>query len=177
MDTEVVCPDCGKIIAPEGAIENSRRCRCAENDFLPSASGTDLDAVDAPNSAAAAAPAVEKKCFVCGKDLAGRKRLKDHLGRYWCRECAKADERVKRREEELRCADCSRVFPAHKLQYFQVHRVCQTCYREREKSLEKKLLKTGIEKVQKKAEWTKIKIMAAIAVGLLIVATIAKLMW
>src|SRR4051812_5822978 len=178
MDTEVVCPDCGKIIAPEGAVENSRRCRCAENDFAPSASGTSLDPVaGASPDAPPPAPAVEKKCFVCGKDLAGRKRLKDHLGRYWCRECAKADERAKRHEEDLRCPDCGRVFPADKLVYFQVTRVCKTCYREREKQLERKLLKSGINKVQKKQEWTSIKVMAAIALGLLILATIAKMIW
>lgn len=183
MDTEVVCPDCGKIIAPEGAIENNRRCRCAENDFAPSASGTSLDpvsaaeAADAAVAAAASAPAVEKKCFVCGKDLSGRKRLKDHLGRYWCRECARADARAKKREEDLRCPDCGRVFPADRLVYFQVTRVCKSCYREREKALERKLAKSGIEKGQKRAEWTKIKVMALIAVGLLVLATVAKLIW
>src|SRR3954453_16743985 len=104
MDTEVVCPDCGKIIAPEGAVEDSRRCRCVEEDFPPPARRAALDpaaAADAAGEEGANAPDVQKKCFVCGKDLAGRKRLKDHLGRYWCRECARADRRAKRREEDL----------------------------------------------------------------------------
>ena len=39
-----------------------------------------------------------------------------------------------------RCPDCGRVFPANKLVYFQVTRVCRSCYREREKELERKLL-------------------------------------
>ena len=43
--------------------------------------------------------------------------------------------------------------------------------------LERKLLKSGINKVQKKQEWTSIKVMAAIAVGLLILATIARMIW
>ena len=31
METEVTCPDCGKLIAPPGAVDNMLRCRCAEN--------------------------------------------------------------------------------------------------------------------------------------------------
>jgi ribosomal protein S27E len=174
--TEVICPDCGKVIAPEGAVENSRRCRCAELELSPSGSAGTLEPVSDAAGASSAAP-VEKKCFVCGRDLAGRKRLKDHLGRYWCRECARADERAKRHEEDLRCPDCGRVFPVARLVYFQATRVCKTCFREREKELERKLLKSGIEKVHKKQEWLSIKVLAAIVVGLLLLAMIAKAMW
>ena len=49
-------------------------------------------------------------------------KLKDKLGRYWCKDCADADARAKKREEELRCPDCGRVFPDHKLVYFQTDR-------------------------------------------------------
>ena len=31
-----------------------------------------------------------KHCCVCGVDVAGRKRYKDHDGRYWCEECKAA---------------------------------------------------------------------------------------
>ncbi|HVS73150.1 MAG TPA: rhomboid family intramembrane serine protease [Phycisphaerae bacterium] len=33
---------------------------------------------------------VEKRCRVCGKDVAGVKRVKDSAGRYYCEPCAKA---------------------------------------------------------------------------------------
>ena len=28
-----------------------------------------------------------KPCYVCGRDTQGRKRMKDHQGRYFCYEC------------------------------------------------------------------------------------------
>lgn len=205
METQVHCPDCGKVIAPPGEIDEVLRCRCAEdrrpkiaterlstrpNISVPideiarsleanSSGGDDDDKSDTDtldSESAAALTSTEKKCYVCGKDLAGRVRLKDHLGRYWCKECAAADERAKRREDELRCADCSRVFPAHKLQYFQTHRVCSTCYKAREKVLEKKIVKATAEKLHKHHEWKTLKWMAIIAAGLILVATVFQLM-
>ena len=203
METHVTCPDCGKVIAPPGEIDNVLRCRCAENrvsklnperissrpnisvpvdeiarslaepEFSDSDDKSDTDTLDAESNAALTS--TEKKCYVCGADLAGRVSLKDHLGRYWCKECAAADARAKRREDELRCADCSRVFPAHKLQYFQTHRVCSTCYKAREKVLEKKIVKASAEKLHKSHEWSKLKWMAIIAVGLIVIATIFQL--
>ena len=126
MEAELVtCPDCGKVIAPPGAVESVLRCRCAENrgpklspdtvssrpkisvpvdeiarsleaaESESSASGSDKDDTDTLDAESAAAlTSTEKKCYVCGANLAGRVRLKDHLGRYWCKECAAADERA-----------------------------------------------------------------------------------
>jgi len=195
METEVTCPDCGKLIAPEGAVDDVLRCRCADNRVPkssldrvptrprisvpipdPAPAASDKDDTDTLDAGAAALTSTEKKCYVCGADLAGRVRLKDHLGRYWCKQCAAADERAKRREEELRCADCSRVFPAHKLQYFQTDRVCSTCYKAREKELEKKIVKATAEKKHKEHEWVQLKWMAIIAVGLILIATIFQLL-
>jgi hypothetical protein len=197
METEVHCPDCGKVIAPPGAVDNVLRCRCAEKrtpktspDRVPTRpqisipmpepdpeppSKGDTDTLGDDAAAAAALTSTEKKCYVCGANLAGRVRLKDHLGRYWCKECAAADARAKRREDELRCADCSRVFPPHKLQYFQTDRVCSTCFKKREKELERKIVKANVEKVHKSHEWGQLKWMAIIAVGLIVIATIIQL--
>lgn len=193
METDVVCPDCGKVIAPPGAVQDAVRCRCAEAakpktsvDSVPTrprisvavpdvapppppptSQGTeDLDSPDA------IAISKEKTCYVCSKDLSGRTRLKDHLGRYWCKECAKADARAKKREDELRCADCSRVFPANKLQYFQTARVCATCFKEREKALEKKITKATAQKLHESHEFGRLKWMAIVAVGLIVIAAV-----
>ena len=167
--TEITCPDCGKVIAPPGEVAESRRCLCAEEKerskqrIVHSAvTGEPLTPMDPASKPA-------KSCYVCGKDLVGKKRLKDHLGRYWCAECAAADERAKKRENELRCPDCGRVFPDHKLVYFQTDRVCQTCYKAREKALERKVDKYGAEKLHKGEEFNKLKWMAiiiAVLVGL-----------
>ena len=163
--TEITCPDCGKVIAPAGQVEERRRCLCAEERergrAVPSAvSGAPLQ----PQMETATQ---SKTCYVCGKDLTGRKRLKDHRGRYWCAECAAADDRLKQRENELRCPDCGRVFPDHKLMYFQADRVCHSCFKEREKRLERKIAKATGNKVQKAAEINKLMWMAIIVAALL----------
>ena len=192
METDVVCPDCGKVIAPAGTVENSLRCRCSESRGsrisadqvsikpkisvpipIESPAKDDTDTLPAENDSPVTR---EKKCYVCGKELAGRTRLKDHLGRYWCKECAAADERAKKRQEELRCPDCGRVFPDHKLVYFQVTRVCKSCYKEREKKLEKKITKAAAEKIHEKVEWSGIKRMAIIAGVLILLGTIGYFM-
>jgi hypothetical protein len=197
MEGEITCPDCGKTIAPKGAIDEVLRCRCAEA-MTPKTSvasvptrprisvpvparadtgGAGDDGTDDANGSGDDLPvSTEKKCYVCGADLAGRVRLKDKLGRYWCKECSAADARAKKREDELRCADCSRVFPANKLKYFQTDRVCATCYKEREQALEKKIVKANAEKVHKTHEWKQLKWLAIIAVGLIVIATIFQMM-
>jgi len=165
MSTEVICPDCGKVIAPRGSVNDSMRCRCAET----AAANVDADSDDISST--------EKKCYVCGKSLAGRTRLKDHLGRYWCKECASADERRKRRESELRCGDCGRVFPAKKLTDFQSVRLCATCFKEREKALEKKIVRDNFSKTHLSIELRKLKWLAIAAIGLLLIGFVLQRMF
>src|SRR2546427_6893435 len=161
MPTEVTCPDCGKVIAPPGAIEETLRCRCGETarkrvsvedvPLRPSisvsipdpatAAGSDTVDDEIESFADGSASSKEKTCYVCGKSLAGRVRLKDNLGRYWCKQCASADKRARRHEEKGRCADCSRIFDPKKLISFQNVRVCASCFKKREKVLEKKIVK------------------------------------
>ena len=199
METDVVCPDCGKVIAPAGAVEDVLRCRCSEAkgpkvrveevstrprisvpipDPPAPRSTRDDDTVDTDtfDQSSASPRATDKTCYVCGKSLAGRTRLKDHLGRYWCKQCAAADERAKRREAALRCPDCSRVFPEHKLVYFQTTRVCPTCFKAREKELEKKIVKSQIKKIEKHHEWKQLKWMALVAGGLVLIATLFQML-
>ena len=188
METEVTCPECGKVIAAPGAVDSALRCRCGEKraakislEEVSSRPKISVPIPDLPpkpqhheeedNSPAAVAKR-EKSCYVCGKSLEGRVRLKDHLGRYWCKECAAADQRAKRREAESRCADCSRVFPPHKLQYFQTDKVCASCFKVREKELEKKVLKANLNKTEKTHEWQQVKTLAIIAGALILLGTL-----
>ena len=163
METDVVCPDCGKLIAPKGKVDELRRCKC----------GDALAADKAASEAAAAAQAGSKHCYVCGANLAGRVRLKDNLGRYWCKQCASADKKAKRREEKGRCADCSRVFPPDKLQYFQNAKICPTCFKNREKALEQKIKKQNISTKQTKHEWKSILWMGIGALILILLGTLS----
>lgn len=192
METDIVCPECGKVIAPAGSVEDVVRCRCGEQrgpkvrveevstrprisvpiPTVPQQAQEEKD----DREASAALQSTEKTCYICGRSLAGRTRFKDHLGRYWCKECAAADERAKRREEELTCPDCGRVFPEHKLVYFQTTRVCPSCFKEREKALEKKIVKSNINKVEKQHEWKQLKWLALVSGGLILLATLFQML-
>jgi hypothetical protein len=154
--TEVVCPDCGKYIAPKGAVESAMRCRCAEMEAAPS--------VPVPQD-------TRKRCYVCSADVTNRKRLKDHLGRYWCGECARADHRAKRRVKENQCPDCSRMFPPGKLLEHGDDRVCKQCYKKRLDNTTKKLVKMGHAAATKRHEIKHIKLMLFILVVLIALAT------
>ena len=164
MSTEVVCPDCGKVIAPKGSVEESSRCRCAEKSRTQNLD----DEIDSLSSR----QQQDKTCYICGVSLAGRVRLKDNLGRYWCKQCASADKRAKRHEEKGRCNDCSRIFAPDKLILFQNVKVCSTCFKAREKALEKKITKENFVKAHEGMEKTKLIWMAVIAGVLVLVATI-----
>jgi hypothetical protein len=168
METEITCPDCQKVIAPKGSIDESLRCIC--NDSLDMKDDTDTIAADAINAGA------PKTCYVCNADLTGRVRLKDKLGNYWCKECASKDKRKKRHEQKYKCADCSRPFPKEKLKYFQNVRLCATCFREREKKLEKKIKKQVAETIHEKHEKTKILIWCLVVVALLGAALVFQMM-
>ncbi len=154
--TEVVCPDCGKYIAAKGQVEAAMRCRCAD----------EAEAASLPSPANQ-----QKTCYVCGNDITHRKRLKDHLGRYWCGECARADERAKRRMAELQCPDCSRMFPPIKLMEYGDEKVCKGCYKVRLDQTQKKLVKMGHAAATKRHEVKHIKWLLAVIIVLVVLAT------
>jgi hypothetical protein len=163
MSTEVVCPDCGKYIAPEGSIDASARCRC--HDQASEMARSHEEAI------ARATTAKPKTCYVCGKDLTGRKRLKDHLARYWCYECAKADERSKRRAAQNQCPGCSRMFPPHKLFEYNDEKLCKTCYKQRIEDTTRKIRELGHTAARRRYEYKTITGLL-IALGLLAVLAI-----
>ena len=165
METDVTCPDCGRIIAPPGKIAEGMRCRCNDGKGASARAAAALDAeVEAASSAASKG---EKSCYVCGASLAGRIRLKDNLGRYWCKQCASKDKRQRRHDERNRCADCSKIFAPDKLTYFQNVKICPSCFRAREKELEKKVKKQAVETLHDKHEKKKLLWMVIVVVVLL----------
>ena len=158
METEITCPDCGKVIAPPGSgVDPTARCRCAQEAARSS--------IPIPNN---------KHCYVCGRDLTGRKRLKDHLGRYWCGDCAKADKRAKKRIKQIKCPDCNRMVAPHKMVLFDDVKICGHCELVRKKKMAKRLKEMGIQEAHRRYEMSAVKWMA---VGLTVVAIIALLQW
>jgi hypothetical protein len=72
-----------------------------------------------------------KLCCKCGVDVAGRKRLKDHQGRYWCPECSQSDEKRKRLIEGGICAVCGEAFHGHELSVIADATYCKRCLKTR----------------------------------------------
>lgn len=156
----VVCPDCGKYIAPEGSVDATARCRCAE----------EAEAARAFAQAAAPAPKA-KSCYVCGTELTGQRRLKDHLNRYWCLDCARADERAKQKAVDNQCPGCSRMFAPSKLFAYNDEKLCRTCYKQRMEETAKRLRKLGHETAIKRHDLNAIKGLL-IALGVMVVLAI-----
>ena len=82
----------------------------------------------------------QKLCCNCGKDVTGRKRLKDSQGRYWCPTCGKKDEKQKKiRAEQTRtaCTMCGTEIAVQNVLTYDGRFVCRKCYGE-QKEMEKK---------------------------------------
>lgn len=90
----------------------------------------------------AAAQESKKICVKCGKDLTGKKRLRDSHG-YWCVDCHKADV-ADRAPKGVPCAKCARIVPPDALVELDGEKVCSRCLREA-----KQLRKAGSKKYRK----------------------------
>ena len=72
-----------------------------------------------------------KICCKCGVDVAGKKRLKDSEGRYWCAECGASDEKRKKLIANGICAGCGEPFPRHDLTIIGDNTYCKPCLKTR----------------------------------------------
>src|SRR4051812_13176206 len=126
MSQIVRCPDCGGIVGATEPSDEGPPCTCfGQAEYRTAAEGSaEGSGTDLMNPTAG-----QKICRICGKDLAGKKRLKDRLG-YWCPECAEEDK--KRSEEHgVKCEKCFRPVPsAAQLTSMDGKMVCSRCVRE-----------------------------------------------
>jgi DNA-directed RNA polymerase subunit RPC12/RpoP len=84
-----------------------------------------------------------KVCCKCGKDVTGRKRLRDSLG-YWCYECHKADQDAKR-PEGVKCPECGRRVASSALMDYDGVFICSRCYKDHmEFSKQKEKFRPGV---------------------------------
>ena len=72
-----------------------------------------------------------KLCCKCGVNVAGKKRLKDHDGRYWCAECHTADEKRKKLVAGGICAGCGEAFHGPGLTLIGDETFCKPCLKVR----------------------------------------------
>jgi hypothetical protein len=137
MSELVRCPDCGGIVGATEPTDEGAPCTCftaspqsqtpslrySEDSDSPHATPNDSFGTEVMNS-----PPAEKVCCKCGKDLTGKKRLKDSLG-YWCPDCHRADEKSKE-VQGVKCEQCGRIVPGQSLTSSDGKKICSRCLRE-----------------------------------------------
>lgn len=72
-----------------------------------------------------------KICCKCGADVSGKKRLKDHEGRYWCPDCSRSDEKRKKLLAGGICAGCGEPFTQAELTVIGDNTYCKPCLKVR----------------------------------------------
>jgi hypothetical protein len=160
MAGELMCPECGGVVGATETTEAGQPCSCFTN-----SSDT---AVDMPSPAGVSAPSKPKICVVCGKDVAGHRRLKDSRG-YVCYSCAKEEQRQER-GGRVRCRSCGRLVKEETLNDYEGTRMCNRCYSERIKLQKQEIKRAGIVHVQTKHERTTLYRLLIVACILLIIA-------
>jgi hypothetical protein len=121
MSLELICPECGGVIGGDSTSPD-RACTCFKN---RSAGSADSGADQQSSSDTFVEKAAVKVCCQCGKELAGKKRLRDSRG-YWCYACHKADKTANA-PKGVKCADCSRVVNETALTNYEGMRICGPC--------------------------------------------------
>lgn len=140
MSTDLVCPECGGIIG--GSSEDpGRACTCwsdksGSRGVSAATQNGGPDVIDEP-----AAPKA-KICCQCGKELTGKKRLRDSRG-YWCYACHKLDQEANKQKGE-RCADCGRIVSPTALGDFEGRKICGSCRNDRKEAALAERRRSGI---------------------------------
>jgi hypothetical protein len=123
MSEELICPDCGGVIGGD-STDAGRACTC----WVESTRGSDVGSTPTTGGDTvveqAAAP-IAKVCCQCGKDLAGKRRLRDSRG-YWCYACHKLDQEANKPKGK-KCTDCGRVVPEAALTDVDGQMICSRC--------------------------------------------------
>lgn len=126
MSDELLCPDCHGVIGaePGGPL---RPCACFEGDKYRAPPEEVIHAAEeAQAQAAAKIETVEKICRLCGKNVAGHRRLRDALG-YTCLACAKGEEDAAA-AGLVRCGECSKQLKPAGLVDYHGTMICKKCY-------------------------------------------------
>jgi hypothetical protein len=158
------CPDCGGLIGATETTDQGRPCTC----FKKSSSKTAVDAGSDTSVMGQKVVAKGKVCCKCGKDLTGKKRLRDSLG-YWCVDCHKADQAAKA-PIGVRCSDCGRIVPEGAITRYDGISICGKCVEER-KELAKQKRKFGKvdDKIYKEQDKKRIFVMLGVMGVLLLI--------
>jgi hypothetical protein len=146
MAVDLICPDCGGIIGATAKSADGRSpCTCFSerssgrgSNGSSSSDPSDTVSIPTPVQGRDAADMAEKICIVCGKNVAGHRRVKDSRG-YLCYDCAKAEVKDER-AGTVPCAECGRRVKEGGLVNYGGIRICRKCH-EDHKDTQKKAVK------------------------------------
>ena len=123
MSEELICPDCGGFIGATPG-EGRQVCICFQERLTPAFTPT-------VTTEEIAEPVVQKLCRVCGKDLAGHRRLKDSTG-YICLDCDNKERGVYSEANDglVSCAECGKRLKPAGLVNYSGTMICRTCFND-----------------------------------------------
>jgi DNA-directed RNA polymerase subunit RPC12/RpoP len=159
MIGELLCPDCGGVVGATETTEAGPPCKC----FVAEPSSTSETVSDLPPPVDAP---VAKVCRICGKDVTGQKRVRDHLG-YYCYECAKEVEK-KEHQGRVRCKVCGHLTKEENIQPYDGVKMCRRCRQDRDELKIQKIKRMGFKGARTREELRRIYMMAAALVVLLV---------
>ena len=143
MLEEVLCPDCGGVVGETEATEAGPPCRC----FTAPPPSPDESPVDSSDQTPAPAP---KVCRLCGKDVTGKKRVRDPHG-YYCYECHQEQEK-KNYQGRVRCNVCGHLVKEENLIVYEGTRMCPHCHNEKIELQKKHIKQIGFRGAQTRTE-------------------------
>lgn len=105
--------------------------QCGGETGLPSSPDTKLCVCTSPASSSADSSSVAgtKTCCSCGINVAGKKRMRDSKGQYWCFECGQAD--LQKKNAATPCHACGKPYPTTALTRVGSDLVCPICHTQR----------------------------------------------
>jgi RNA polymerase-binding transcription factor DksA len=158
MSGEILCPDCGGVVGATETTEAGPPCRCFKDQEL----GLDKSSETTSEPFQGDTPPVEKKiCRVCGKDVAGQKRVRDQYG-YYCFDCAKEVEN-KERQGRVRCRVCGKLVKPESLTAYEGTKMCPSCHRERIDAQKQVIKRIGYKGARTREEIRQLKVLLMLA--------------
>jgi DNA-directed RNA polymerase subunit RPC12/RpoP len=125
---ELKCPDCGGRIGLANELQTAgvKPCTCFE--LKPEKKRPIQDEPDPVDMKPLADPN-KKLCRVCGKNLAGRSRLKDEKG-YICKKCSDAEFEADAEAERdaIDCPECHRKLKPEAFVEYRGTLICKRCH-------------------------------------------------
>jgi DNA-directed RNA polymerase subunit RPC12/RpoP len=161
MVGEILCPDCGGVVGATETTEDGDPCRC----FV--GKPADDTQVDAPTPEPVAPADRPKICRVCGKDVSGQKRAKDHTG-YYCYDCHKAEEK-RENYGRVRCQVCGHLVKEESLADYEGTRMCPTCLGERTELKKQQIQRLGFVGARNRNELRQIYVLLIILAVLAVI--------